>query len=90
MSLPDKRDRINHRAPPLLWRQVYADLLSDIRSGVLAVDDRLPSEFEMAEQYGVSRDVIRRTKEELAGEGWLIVLQGRGTFVTHPEPGDSN
>jgi DNA-binding GntR family transcriptional regulator len=90
MSLPDKRDRINHRAPPLLWRQVYADVLSDIRSGVLAVDDRLPSEFELAEQYGVSRDVIRRAKEELAGEGWLIVLQGRGTFVTHPDRSDSN
>jgi DNA-binding GntR family transcriptional regulator len=90
MSLPDKRDRISHRAPRLLWHQVYTDLLSDIRSGVLAVDDRLPSEFEMAEQYGVSRDVIRRAKEELSGEGWLIVLQGRGTFVTHPEPSDSN
>jgi DNA-binding GntR family transcriptional regulator len=90
MSLLDKRDRINHRAPPLLWRQVYADVLSDIRSGVLAVDDRLPSEFELAEQYGVSRDVIRRAKEELAGEGWLIVLQGRGTFVTHPDRSDSN
>jgi DNA-binding GntR family transcriptional regulator len=89
MPLPDKRNRINHRAPRLLWQQVYADLLGEIRSGVLAVDDRLPSEFEMADQYGVSRDVIRRAKEELAGEGWLIVLQGRGTFVAHPEPGDS-
>ena len=68
MSLPDKRDRISHRAPRLLWQQVYDDLLSDIRSGALAVDDRLPSELEMAEQYGVSRDVIRRAKEELAGK----------------------
>jgi GntR family transcriptional regulator len=85
MSLPNKQDRINHRAPRLLWQQVYDDLMSEIRSGVLAVDDRLPSEFELAEQYGVSRDVIRRAKEELAAEGWLIVLQGRGTFVAHPE-----
>jgi DNA-binding GntR family transcriptional regulator len=85
MSLPNKQDRINHRAPRLLWQQVYDDLISEIRSGVLAVDDRLPSEFELAEQYGVSRDVIRRAKEELAGEGWLIVLQGRGTFVAHPQ-----
>jgi DNA-binding GntR family transcriptional regulator len=84
MSLPNKQDRINHRAPRLLWQQVYDDLMSEIRSGDLAVDDRLPSEFELAEQYGVSRDVIRRAKEELAGEGWLIVLQGRGTFVAHP------
>jgi len=87
MSLPNKRDRISHRAPRLLWQQVYDDLLTDIRSGALAVDERLPSEFEMADQYGVSRDVIRRAKEELAGEGWLIVLQGRGTFVAHPDQG---
>jgi GntR family transcriptional regulator len=86
MSLPDKRDRINHRAPRLLWQQVYDDLMSEIRSGALAVDDRLPSEFELTEQYGVSRDVIRRAKEELAGDGWLIVLQGRGTYVAHPDP----
>ena len=60
----------------------------EIRSGGLAVDDRLPSEFEMAEQYGVSRDVIRRVKEKFAGEGWLIALQGRGTSIAHPESGN--
>jgi DNA-binding GntR family transcriptional regulator len=87
MSLPDKRDRISHRKPRLLWQQVYDDLMSEIHSGSLAVDDRLPSEMEMAEQYGVSRDVIRRAKEELAEEGWLIVLHGRGTFVAHPAHG---
>jgi DNA-binding GntR family transcriptional regulator len=84
MSLPDKRDRISHRAPRLLWQQVNDDLLSEIRSEVLAVDDRLPSELDLAGQYGVSRDVIRRAKGELAGQGWLIVLHGRGTFVAHP------
>ena len=89
MSLQDKRDRINHRAPRLLWQQVYDDLLSEIRSGTLAVDDRLPSEFDLADQYGVSRDVIRRAKEELVSGGWLIVLQGRGTFVAHPDPGSN-
>jgi len=71
------------RNPSRSWR-VYDDLIGDIRSGALAVDDRLPSELDMAEQYGVSRDVIRRAKEQLAEEGWLIVLHGRGTFVAHP------
>ena len=84
MSVPDKRDRINHRAPRLLWQQVHDDVLADIRSGDVAVDDRLPSELDMADQYGVSRDVIRRAKEELVNEGWLIVLHGRGTFVIRP------
>jgi GntR family transcriptional regulator len=90
MSLPDKRGRISHRKPQLLWQQVYDDLLGEIRSGVLAVDDRLPSELDLADQYGVSRDVIRRAKEELAGEGWLIVLHGRGTFVAQPSSGFSD
>lgn len=89
MSVPDRRDRISHRAPRLLWQQVYDDVLADIRSGALALDDRLPSELDMAEQYGVSRDVVRRAKEQLSDEGWLIVLHGRGTFVAHPASGHS-
>ena len=80
----DKRDCIIHRVPRLLWQQVYDDVTGDIRSGALAVDDRLPGELDMAGQYGVSRDVIRRAKEQLADEGRLIVLHGRGTFVAHP------
>jgi GntR family transcriptional regulator len=84
MAWPDKRSRINHRAPRLLWQQVYDDVVGDIRSGELAVDDRLPSEYELADLYGVSRDVIRRAKEELVSDGWIIVLHGRGTYVTKP------
>lgn len=82
MSLPDKRDRINHRAPRLLWQQVCDDLRREIDSGELTVDTRLPGELELAEQYGVSRDTIRRAIQELASEGRLVVLHGRGTFVT--------
>jgi DNA-binding GntR family transcriptional regulator len=86
MSLPDKRDRINHRAPHLLWQQVADDLQADMDSGELAEDARLPGELELAEQYGVSRDTIRRAIQELASEGLLVVLHGRGTFVARPEP----
>jgi GntR family transcriptional regulator len=82
MSLPDKRDRINHRAPRLLWQQVYEDLRAEMDSGELATDARLPGELELADQYGVSRDTIRRAIQELVSEGRLVVLHGRGTFVT--------
>jgi DNA-binding GntR family transcriptional regulator len=83
MSLPDKRDRISHPAPRLLWQQVYDDLCAEMDSGELAADpSRLPGELELAEQYGVSRDTIRRAIQELANEGRPVVLHGRGTFVT--------
>lgn len=81
MSLPDKRDRIDQRAPRLLWRQVCDDLRSELDSGQLAADARLPAELEMADQYGVSRDTIRRAVQELVGEGRLVVLHGRGIWV---------
>jgi len=38
-------------APRLLWQQVH-DVLNDIRSAAPAVDDRLPSELEMAGAQG--------------------------------------
>jgi GntR family transcriptional regulator len=81
MSLPDKRDRINHRAPRLLWQQVCDDLRTEMDSGQLAADAKLPGELELAEQYGVSRDTIRRAIQELVSENRLVVLHGRGTFV---------
>lgn len=84
MSLPDKRDRIDHRAPRLLWQQVYDDLRAEMDSGELATDTRLPGELEMAEQYGVSRDTIRRAIQELVSENRLVVLHGRGTWVRTP------
>jgi DNA-binding GntR family transcriptional regulator len=84
MSLSDKRERINHRAPRLLWQQVADDLRAGMDSGELATDTRLPGELELAEQYGVSRDTIRRAIQELVSENRLVVLHGRGTWVLTP------
>lgn len=42
---------------------------------------RLPGELELANQYCVTRDTIRRAIRELVSENRLVVLHGRGTFV---------
>jgi DNA-binding GntR family transcriptional regulator len=55
-------------------------------SGKIAADTRLPGELELAEQHGLSRDTIRRAIQELAAEGLLVVLHGRGTFVAQQKP----
>jgi GntR family transcriptional regulator len=62
--------------------QVADDLRAEIRSGGLRPGDKLPGEAEMAEVYGVSRDTIRRATSELSEEGLLVILHGRGTFVS--------
>ncbi len=81
---PGKRARIDHRAPRLLWRQVADDLRADMDSGELEADARLPGELELADQYGVSRDTIRRAIQELVSEGRLVVLHRRGTWALAP------
>jgi DNA-binding GntR family transcriptional regulator len=52
-----------------------------VASRELAPGDKLPGEAELSELYGVSRDTIRRATQELAGEGLIVILHGRGTFI---------
>jgi DNA-binding GntR family transcriptional regulator len=47
----------------------------------LLAGDRLPSEIEIAGMAGVSLMTVRRAMSELAAEGTLQRVQGRGTFV---------
>ena len=42
---------------------------------------RIPVEAEFCEMYGVSRITIRKALEELQNEGYLVKIQGKGTFV---------
>ena len=46
--------------------------------------DRLPSERELAQQFGVSRTVIREAVRALAAKGLLEVQSGSGTTVRSP------
>jgi GntR family transcriptional regulator len=82
MSWADRSERINHRTPRLLWLQVADDLKALMESRELAPGDKLPGEAELAELYGVSRDTIRRATQELAAEKLIVILHGRGTFVS--------
>lgn len=82
MALVDKSDRIDHVGPNLVWRQLAEDVETDIASGLLAPGAKLPAELELASQYGVSRVTVRRAVKDLAERGLLVVVHGRGTFVS--------
>jgi GntR family transcriptional regulator len=42
---------------------------------------RLPTEVELAEQLGVSRETVRLATERLQTDGLLIKIRRRGTFL---------
>lgn len=60
---------------------VARELVGRIRSGEWQPDTRLPSEQSMADQFGVSRTVIREAIARLKNEGLVVTRQGSGAFV---------
>lgn len=74
------------RAQPLpLYYRIKQDLLVAIDEGRLQPGDRVPSERELTERYGVSRMTARHALAILEQEGFLRRVQGKGSFVAPPK-----
>jgi GntR family transcriptional regulator, transcriptional repressor for pyruvate dehydrogenase complex len=69
------------RREPRLSDRVAALLLDTIVARGLQPGDRLPSERELGEQFGVSRTVIREAVRALAAKGVIEVRTGSGLRV---------
>jgi GntR family transcriptional repressor for pyruvate dehydrogenase complex len=65
-----------------LYEQIVEQIEASILSGELKPGDKLPSERELAEQFGVSRTAVREAVKALTQKGLVVVHVGRGTFVT--------
>ncbi|MGZ8720487.1 MAG: GntR family transcriptional regulator [Aeromicrobium sp.] len=73
--------RINRQAPLPLYYQLHEILVGGI--GTTWNDgDLLPSEGELCHRYGVSRTVVRQALDEMAHQGLIYKVKGKGTFVT--------
>jgi GntR family transcriptional repressor for pyruvate dehydrogenase complex len=64
-----------------LYEQVASNIEDWIISRALKPGDRLPSERELCEQFGLSRTVIREAIKTLAERGLVSIQPGRGNFV---------
>jgi GntR family transcriptional regulator len=74
--------RIDPDAPKLVYVQVADHITARIEAGDLARGARLPAERDLATEYGVSYDTIRRATALLRDRGLIITIVGRGTYVT--------
>jgi DNA-binding FadR family transcriptional regulator len=61
--------------------EVAGRLQEDIRSGVYVIGEKLPTEPELMQKFGVGRSSIREAIRILANSGLIKVQQGLGTFV---------
>lgn len=67
---------------PFLYERVYDYVLHQIRTETLKPGERVPSEKELAEQFGVSRITSKRALRMLAEAGVVDRRRGMGSFVT--------
>ncbi|WP_222850463.1 GntR family transcriptional regulator [Paenibacillus tengchongensis] len=73
---------LNSKLP--YYSQLKEYILNQINSGVLEKGNKIPSELDLAEQYGISRPTVRQAIGELVQEGYLVKKRGLGTFVSSP------
>jgi GntR family transcriptional regulator len=76
--------KINRLDKTPLYDLIEQNLRELILRGQLNIGESVPSEWELAELYGVSRLTVRNALDNLTRQGWLIRRHGVGTFVAHP------
>ena len=64
-----------------LYRQLDALMREKVQSGEWQPNEIIPSENELARQYGLSRMTARMVMTQLTQEGLLYRVRGKGTFV---------
>ena len=75
--------KIDPRNPANLSAQIAKAIRDSIISGALPVDERLPSEAELADQFDVSRPTVREALKRLAAQSLIRTQRGAtgGAFV---------
>jgi GntR family transcriptional regulator len=75
------RTTISRASRRLLVDDVRDGLLAAIQARELPVGERIPTEPELCEQFGVSRVTVREAVRSLVESGFLHRVQGSGTYV---------
>ena len=75
------RELVDHSLRSPRYIQVYAAVRDWICQGTYRPGQRLPTEGELCELFGVSRITIRKAVDMLVDEELVIRRPGRGTYV---------
>lgn len=76
-------DRFNQEK---LYIQLTKIFLDEINSGRWQLDQKIPTEEELCKKYNVSKITVRQALNNLVADGYLLKIQGKGTFVSSVLP----
>ena len=81
--------RTETHSPGLRYVTIADSLQQQIESGEVRDGDRLPSQHDMAKQFGVSLTTLRSAVDLLEQRGYVRSAHGLGTFAQAPINGSS-
>ena len=68
--------------PKRLSTEIAGQITEKIKAGALPAGTKLPSEAQIAQEFGVSRTAVREAIASLRQEGYVETHQGLGAFVS--------
>ncbi|MCK4552181.1 MAG: GntR family transcriptional regulator [Tenericutes bacterium] len=76
---------INKLITTSIYKQIASSITEAIVSGLLKYNDKLPTEKEICESFGISNTAVKMAYEILITDGMIKRIKGKGTYVTNRE-----
>lgn len=76
---------INKLVTESIYKQIASSITKAINSGLLKYNDKLPTEKEICQSFGISNTAVKMAYETLIKEGKIKRIKGKGTYVTNRE-----
>lgn len=67
-----------------IFEKIAEDIRKKVNEGYYVTAQKLPSEYDLADEYNISRLTVRKAINLLINQNVLIKLSGKGTYVIKP------
>ena len=73
---------LDYRDSRPIYSQIIDGFREQIAAGILKPGEKLPSVRDLAAELAINPNTIQRSYRQLELEGWIVSVQGKGSFVS--------
>jgi GntR family transcriptional regulator len=73
---------LDYRDARPIYSQIIDRFREQIATGILQPGEKLPSVRDLAAELAINPNTIQRAYRQLELEGWIVSIQGKGSFVS--------
>ena len=76
---------LDYRDSRPIYTQIIDGFREQIAAGILQPGEKLPSVRDLAAELSINPNTIQRSYRQLELDGWIMSIQGKGSFVSGEE-----